>query len=102
MTFVVIVKTFGFSGGLCAEAVDSEVMESAAAAMAATVGRRIFRMAAASGSAAAAPSSGSPIPHPYFERADHTMRRCYRQGRIAVRQFKAVGLKSANGPVSAN
>lgn len=38
----------------------------------------------------------------YFERADRTMRRCYKQGRIAVRQFKAVGLKSANGPVSAN
>jgi hypothetical protein len=37
-----------------------------------------------------------------FKRANRTMRRCYRQGRIAVRHFKAVGLKSANGPVSAN
>jgi hypothetical protein len=38
----------------------------------------------------------------WFRRATHTMRRCYRQGRVAARHFKAVGLTSPLGPVSAN
>jgi hypothetical protein len=37
----------------------------------------------------------------WLRRANHTMRRCYRQGRIAVRHFKAVGLTSPLGPISA-
>jgi hypothetical protein len=36
-----------------------------------------------------------------FDRATHTVRRAYRQGRLAVRHFKAVGLKSPLGPISA-
>jgi hypothetical protein len=38
----------------------------------------------------------------WLRRAERTVRRSYRQGRIAVRHFKAVGLKSPNGPISAN
>jgi hypothetical protein len=36
-----------------------------------------------------------------FDRATHTVRRAYRQGRLAVRHFKAVGLSSPLGPISA-
>jgi hypothetical protein len=36
-----------------------------------------------------------------FDRATRTVRRAYKQGRIAVRHFKAVGLKSSLGPISA-
>jgi Ni/Co efflux regulator RcnB len=35
-----------------------------------------------------------------FDRADHTVRRAYKQGRLAVRHFKAVGLTSPQGPIS--
>jgi hypothetical protein len=35
-----------------------------------------------------------------FDRADHTVRRAYKQGRLAVRHFKAVGLTSPLGPIS--
>ena len=37
----------------------------------------------------------------YFEQGGSHDAPLLKQGRIAVRQFKAVGLKSANGPVSA-
>jgi hypothetical protein len=37
-----------------------------------------------------------------LDHAERTVRRSYRQGRIAVRHFKAVGLVSPNGPVSGN
>jgi hypothetical protein len=37
----------------------------------------------------------------WYRRANRTMIRCYRQGRIAVRHFKAVGLKSSLGAISA-
>jgi Ni/Co efflux regulator RcnB len=35
-----------------------------------------------------------------FNRATHTVRRAYRQGRLAVRHFKAAGLTSPLGPIS--
>jgi hypothetical protein len=38
----------------------------------------------------------------WLRRADHTVQRAYAQGRRAVRHFKAVGLVSPNGPISAN
>jgi hypothetical protein len=37
-----------------------------------------------------------------FDRATHTVRRAYKQGRVAVRHFKAVGLTSPLGPISAS
>jgi hypothetical protein len=35
-----------------------------------------------------------------FDRAEHTVRRAYKQGRLAVRHFKAAGLTSPLGPIS--
>ena len=35
-----------------------------------------------------------------LKQANRTMRRCFRQGRIAVREFKAVGLTSPQGSIS--
>jgi hypothetical protein len=35
-----------------------------------------------------------------FDRADGTVHRAYKQGRHAVRHFKAAGLKSPLGPIS--
>jgi hypothetical protein len=36
-----------------------------------------------------------------FRRGNRTIRRCYREGRRAVRRFRAVGLTSPLGPISA-
>ena len=36
----------------------------------------------------------------WWRRGNRTIRRCYREGRRAVRQFKAVGLTSPVGPIS--
>jgi hypothetical protein len=38
----------------------------------------------------------------WIRRADHTVQRAYAQGRRAVRHFRAVGLVSPSGPISAN